>query len=155
LTISPSFIQQKKKYAFKADKICFNRNKVFTFLFIDDPEGDDDSSQKSVVFETLPFGDKAHTGLNISEQLRRVFKQYNITNKVTAIIADNASNQQLAIRLLELPSFPCTVHTLQLAMKAGLEVPEIDALLKKFQEIIKRIKKSSPLLSCLHKVRFS
>ena len=42
-----------------------------------------------------------HTGVNIAECLREIAKDWNLDNKVVAVVHDNASNMVLACDLLE------------------------------------------------------
>ena len=70
-----------------------------------------------------------HTGVHIAENLRKIAKDWNIDNKVVAVVHDNASNMVLASDLLEdWSDLPCLGHTLQLAVNAGLEIHTISRL---------------------------
>ena len=69
---------------------------------------------------------KRHTGVNIAEFLREIAKDWNLDNKVAAVVHDNASNMVLACDLLEgWGDLHCFGHTLQLAVSAGLDIHSI------------------------------
>ena len=64
-----------------------------------------------------------HTGVHISETLMKASEEWKIGEKVVAVVRDNAANMILASQLLEnCDDFPCFGHTLQLAVKAGLDL---------------------------------
>ncbi len=68
---------------------------------------------------------KRHTAANISDRLSEIIKEWGI--QVFCMGHDNASNMNLVMELCEL--FPndlgCTGHTLQLAIKSGLVLPNV------------------------------
>ena len=56
-----------------------------------------------------------HTGMRISEKLKEIAEEWNIADKVVAIVHDNASNMVLASELLEgWGDLLCFGHILQL-----------------------------------------
>ena len=64
-----------------------------------------------------------HTGVNIAAGIRHILSDYAIDQSaVSAVIADNASNMDLALRLGEWRSRHCFGHTLQLAINDGLKM---------------------------------
>lgn len=66
-----------------------------------------------------------HTAANIADCLSEIIKEWGI--QVFCTVHENASNMNLAMELCEM--FPkdlgCTGHTLQLAIKAGLVLPDV------------------------------
>ncbi|KAL2095544.1 hypothetical protein ACEWY4_007692 [Coilia grayii] len=66
-----------------------------------------------------------HTAVNIADRLSEVIKEWDI--KVFCMVHDNASNMNLAMEICE--KFPkdlgWTRHTLQLAIKSGLVLPDV------------------------------
>ena len=65
-----------------------------------------------------------HTGVNIASGIRHILSNYAIDKStVSAVIADNAANMDLALRLGEWRSRHCFGHTLQLAISDGLKMP--------------------------------
>jgi len=104
----------------------------------------------------LPFGEKAHTGENIKEKLKTIFDEWDISDKIVGIAIDNAANQVLSIKLLGYKFIRCCAHTIQLAIKDGLnECQRVQEVLKKFERIVKKFKKSAPCLKTLHSVQKS
>jgi len=72
---------------------------------------------------------ECHTGVHISERLLKASVEWKISDKVVAVVRDNAANMVLASQLLEnWGDLPCFGHTLQLAVKAGLDLPLISRL---------------------------
>ena len=63
----------------------------------------------------------SHTAEYISEVIGQVLKFYNITNKVIAMTADNASTMIKAARLLYIPIVPCFAHILDLIVKKSFK----------------------------------
>ena len=72
-----------------------------------------------------------HTGVNISERLKVAACEWNIANdRLAAVVRDRAANMVLAVDLLgELDDLGCFVHTLQLAVNAGLNLNHLSHLL--------------------------
>jgi len=67
--------------------------------------------------------DKRHTAENLSEQLINTFGKWDITNKILAIVTDNAKNITNAIPWIspEIYSVKCAAHSLQLAVNCVLK----------------------------------
>ena len=63
--------------------------------------------------------------------------------KVVALVRDNAANMVSASRILEeWDDLPCFAHTLQLAVKAGLDLPVINRLSAICRKIVGHFKHS-------------
>ena len=76
----------------------------------------------SVCLAVEPFSGR-HTGVNIAAGIKNVLGNYSIDQSaVSAVIADNAANMDLALRLGEWRSRHCFGHTLQLAICDGLKM---------------------------------
>lgn len=66
-----------------------------------------------------------HTGINIASKLNEVFSKWDLHKKILAGVTDNASNMALAMSMLEnVVHIKCGAHTIQLAVKKGLECIE-------------------------------
>ncbi|GBP69257.1 Protein polybromo-1 [Eumeta japonica] len=78
---------------------------------------------KSYCLEILPF-DGSHTGTNIASNLNKVFHDWNIQDRVRAIVSDNAANISVVIRDIQethnVVPVKCLAHSLQLVIKARL-----------------------------------
>jgi len=95
-----------------------------------------------------------HTGISLSEVMNEELVEWNILNKVVAIVTDGASNIKLAVRIMDIPHIPCTAHRLNLIVQQSLELPEdeligeedagrsIKAILKKCRSIVGFFKRS-------------
>ncbi|XP_064475058.1 E3 SUMO-protein ligase ZBED1-like [Ornithodoros turicata] len=82
-----------------------------------------------------------HTAENIAAELRRVVVEWEIQEKVCAVVSDNAANITAAIRLLGWKHFPCFAHTLNLIVQAG--VKEISEVQTKVKNIVTFLKHSA------------
>ena len=92
-----------------------------------------------------------HTGVNIAECLREIVKDWNLDNKVVAVVHDNASNMVLACDLLEgWGDLCCFGHTLQLAVSAGLDIHSISRLTGVCKKIVTHFKHSVVATTALH-----
>ena len=69
-----------------------------------------------------------HTGVHIAQSLREIVKDWNLDDKVIAVVHDNASNMVLASDLLKDCDLPCFGHMLYLAVSAGLDIHSISRL---------------------------
>ncbi|KAJ8969168.1 hypothetical protein NQ314_001910 [Rhamnusium bicolor] len=81
---------------------------------------DDDKGKhmfKSYLLGCIPF-DERHTTKNLSDQLKIQANEWGISNKITCIISDNASNITAAIRITTWRFLPCYAHTLNLVLQA-------------------------------------
>ena len=75
---------------------------------------------ESKVLQTQEMPER-HTGVHISERLMKASEEWNIKEKVAAVVSDNAANVVLAMELLEdWNDLSCFGHTPWLAVNAGL-----------------------------------
>jgi hypothetical protein len=72
-----------------------------------------------------------HTAENIAAELVRIADEWNITEKVVAIVTDNAANMVVAIRITRWKHIPCFAHTLNLIVQGALSAAKETADLKK------------------------
>ena len=93
----------------------------------------------SMVLQTQEMPER-HTGVNIHAQLSTASEKLKIKEKVVALVRDNVSIMVAASQLLE--DLPCFAHTLQLAVKAGLELPVLDRLSAVCRKIVGHFKHS-------------
>ena len=91
-----------------------------------------------------------HTGVHISERLMKATVEWKISEKVVAVVRDNAANMVLASQLLEdWDDLPCFGHTLQLAVKAGLDLAIISRLTAMCRKIVGHFKHSVVAMGAL------
>ena len=84
-----------------------------------------------------------HSASSLSEVLKSMLQDWNISEKVYAGVTDNGSNIVNAIGLLGIEHFPCFAHTLQLAIKRGLDVPRVQRVLGRCKKLVEHFKKSN------------
>jgi len=94
-----------------------------------------------------------HTGVYLSQIMTKELSDWNILNKVVAIVTDGGANIKLAVRLMNIPQIPCTAHKLNLIVQQSLELSEEDEqdttdtgglkmILKKCRNIVAFFKRS-------------
>ena len=88
-----------------------------------------------------------HTAVNIADRLSATIKEWDLQAFCT--VHDNASNMNLALEMCELSpkDLGCTGHSLQLAIKAGLVLPEITKSVDAARRIVSHFRHSS-VASC-------
>ncbi|XP_077270177.1 E3 SUMO-protein ligase ZBED1-like [Temnothorax americanus] len=83
---------------------------------------------------------ESHTAEHLQKTIREVVQEWNLTNKVTGLVHDNASNIVKAAKELGdtdgMLSVRCAAHTIQLSVNTALEAPECVSVIKKEAEIV-------------------
>ena len=91
------------------------------------------------VLETRGFPER-HTGQAISEKLSEIAKNFALTEKVTAVVHDQAANMELSLEILNRDlgweSLHCSAHCLQLCLKAGFSINAIDRLVGAARKLV-------------------
>lgn len=92
--------------------------------------------------EVLPV---QHTSLNLAEALRQIARDWNIEEKITLAVSDNAANIKSAItKELGWKFFGCFAHSINLVVTDGLTVSaEINSLISKIKAIVSHFKRST------------
>lgn len=94
-----------------------------------------------------------HTAENIKERLINIMQEWSITDKVFAIVHDNAQNITKAILLnrdIFGDSVPCFAHSLQLCVQKGLSSSkDIELLLKVCRDVVSHFHYSNLAAACL------
>lgn len=84
----------------------------------------EDFRRECFILKCETFDDR-HTGDIISEKLKAMLAEWEIdTQKVHCIIRDGGSNMVRAMKLADLQDMDCTVHQIQLCVRAALESSE-------------------------------
>jgi len=86
---------------------------------------------------------KNHTAQNLADALLKVFEEWNINNKITCIVTDNATNMLKACEILKKKHLSCYAHTLNLVVQDNLNMDCIKCSINKCKEIVRFIKSSS------------
>ncbi|KAL4104807.1 hypothetical protein QTP88_020083 [Uroleucon formosanum] len=89
---------------------------------------------------------ESHTADHLEDEIIEILEKWNLSNKVTGITHDNASNITNAVKNLEdqfnLYSSRCAAHTIQLAIKKGLDENVCSRLLKTASLIVAAFRQS-------------
>ena len=104
---------------------------------------------------TMPVSER-HTGDNISSWIEEILGNFGIsTQKVVSFVHDNGSNFVRAGKILSekfgWSSESCAGHDLQLCIKAGLEVNEIQQVVSAARRLVEHFKKSELANTALQK----
>ena len=92
-----------------------------------------------------------HTADNISDRINVIMEYWEITNKVTAIVHDNAANMIAAMRHLTPQSVSCSAHCLQLAINKSLNDPDLETVISKASAIVTHFHHSTLAITELNK----
>ncbi|KAL0861646.1 hypothetical protein ABMA27_009140 [Loxostege sticticalis] len=76
-----------------------------------------------------------HTGERIADELRVIFAEWAISDKVNFIVTDNAANMRAAARILEISHFGCFAHKLNLIVQTALADDAISQTIAKVRHI--------------------
>ncbi|CAH1114870.1 unnamed protein product [Psylliodes chrysocephalus] len=86
----------------------------------------------------------SHTGENIGTALKNLFSEWDIENKIVAIVSDNGANIKNAItEHLQLHHVPCVAHTLNLIVSDSLKSETLEIIFKKCRNLVGHFKHSS------------
>lgn len=89
-----------------------------------------------------------HTANNLQVAIEKVISEFFGERNPTAIVSDNAANIQLATSRISY-NIPCFAHTLQLCVRAGLEVTSVASLLRKGRALVAHFKHSTTATAAL------
>ncbi|KAH8289491.1 hypothetical protein KR054_006101, partial [Drosophila jambulina] len=104
----------------------------------------DEFKIKSAVLSTSKLqSDLDQTSENIASSLLTVLTKWGVSNKVSAIVTDNAASMIKACTILEKRHMPCYAHTLNLIMQDTLQLSKIKPIIAKCKRIVGFFKSSS------------
>ena len=96
--------------------------------------------------------DVTHSGENIGGFVTEICQEFGIHGKTYYITTDNAANMGVAAQVSGLYRIRCFAHTLQLAVRDGLEnVAPVQSLIKNARNLAKTVKKSTRLDKAIEK----
>jgi len=95
---------------------------------------------KSCLLECSAYTDR-HTAENLRDEMYRVATEWDVKNKIVAVISDNAAKITAAIKLTQWTHLPCFAHTLNLTVQEGLK--EIKTVQEKVKEIVEFFHRST------------
>ena len=91
-----------------------------------------------------------HAATNISTAIQETLNDWKIdTDKVIAVVTENAKNMTNAISELDLFNFPCIGHTLQLGVKRAFDVPKVHTTLARAGKLVAHFHRSPKSMSKL------
>ncbi|XP_019763082.2 E3 SUMO-protein ligase ZBED1 [Dendroctonus ponderosae] len=88
-----------------------------------------------------------HTAEDIANKLKEVIDDWKLTNKIVAVVSDNAENMKTAMSIGGWSHWDCLAHSLNLVSQSGLS--EIKEVVDKIKNIVAYFKRSSYALSQL------
>uniref|UniRef100_A0A914VLF9 BED-type domain-containing protein n=1 Tax=Plectus sambesii TaxID=2011161 RepID=A0A914VLF9_9BILA len=113
---------KKKPFSFTSDG--WSQNSI-ALLSVTTHLVGDDFQRKDSVLAAAPFAGVEHSGLNISEKQKEIFRRHGLAlDQVVAVVRDGAPSMKAAADLLQLDSFQCCCHLLHLIVKDGLGAQE-------------------------------
>ncbi|CAI6374553.1 unnamed protein product [Macrosiphum euphorbiae] len=101
--------------------------------------------------------DKRHTAENLAEQLHNIFHEWNISEKVLAVVTDNAKNIVNSIPLIsstnekQIFNIKCAAHTLQLAVNHAMKIECISDIINQCNKVVGHFKHSALAVQSLEK----
>ncbi|XP_050546155.1 zinc finger BED domain-containing protein 6-like [Daktulosphaira vitifoliae] len=104
-----------------------------------DPQ--DETLISSVLLGCNDFDEK-HTGDNLAFFLSNIINEWNLSNKLTVVITDNAANIKAAIRKCNWRWLPCFAHSINLTVQTSLKC--IELTITKVKNIVQYFKKNCP-----------
>lgn len=107
---------------------------------------DKNTEIQSVLLGCINF-DERHTSANLLAFLKQIIQDWQLSNKVTCIVSDNAFNIVAAIRQGEWRTVSCFAHSLNLVVQDGIK--SISDIVNKIKRIVEFFKKSSTAQSKL------
>ena len=85
----------------------------------------------------------AHTAENIASELKVIAQQWNITDKISCVVSDNAANIVAAIWLTGWKALPCFAHMLNLVVQESVVKDfELAELQQKCRRVVTYFKQS-------------
>ena len=90
---------------------------------------------KSLVLETFAFK-SSHTAENIAASFLRVATSWEISEKVVAMVTDNAANIVAAVRITGWKHVRCFAHTLNLVVSEAIKTDLIRDIRKRCRQIV-------------------
>lgn len=109
---------------------------------------DNDWSPLSFTLTTQEMEER-HTALNIAERLENVFADWDIKDKLTTVITDNAKNVVNAVQLItsttnyNISDVTCAAHSLQLSINKALKEDTISEIIKLSSSLVGHFKHSN------------
>ena len=82
-----------------------------------------------------------HTAEMIAEELKRIFEEWGITDRIIAIVTNNAAYIVDAVRLCQIQPISCAAHTFNFVVQESLK--QLTPLLEKCRAIVTHFSRST------------
>nr|CAI5833579.1 unnamed protein product [Callosobruchus analis] len=106
---------------------------------------DNDTKLISKLLECIIYNER-HTAENLCSFLKGVIHEWELSNKITAVVSDNATNITAAVRLVDWRHVPCFTHTINLIVQSSLkENGSIKSIIDKIKSIVEFFKRRTLL----------
>ncbi|KAF2896786.1 hypothetical protein ILUMI_09389 [Ignelater luminosus] len=105
---------------------------------------------QSVLLECYKYTD-SHTAVNLSEELQRIVENWQIKERIVAVVSDNAANIVAAIKRTEWKHIPCFAHTVNLIIRSSLDT--IRPIRQKVKNLVEFFKRSPQASEKLHQMQ--
>ncbi|KAH8344489.1 hypothetical protein KR084_006217, partial [Drosophila pseudotakahashii] len=102
-----------------------------------------DKLRSAVLFTCPLINDTNHSGQNIADSINKVLDEWNIREKVVAVVTDNAQSMKKACTILQKFNLPCFAHTLNLVMQDVLKHYSLKDIIIKCKKLVGFFKSSS------------
>ena len=97
---------------------------------------------ESRVLQTAQM-EEQHTAPNVADELEKAVEEWRLTNKLVATTTDNGRNIVKAVKEnLQWQHFPCFGHTLQISVKAGLNLPPVSEIISRSRKLVRHFRHS-------------
>jgi len=113
-----------------------------------DPENDIKLESVLLGCRSFPL---SHTADNISEFMKDTVAEWRLSDRISAVVTDNASNMKSAIDKCNWRRLSCFAHTINLIVHNGIEV--IESIVDKVKDIVSFFKRSSHGLAKLQEMQ--
>lgn len=140
LDITKNYVKSEAKFVCITTD-CWSSRNAESYIAVTCHFITNDFKLESVLLDcTLITG--SHTGENLSIEIRKILQEWELIDKVTMGVSDNASNISNAFqKYLNLDHIGCYAHSLNLIVQSGLEV--FEATINKIKRIVLHFKKST------------
>ncbi|KAJ8866724.1 hypothetical protein PR048_032585 [Dryococelus australis] len=108
------------------------------------------------ITSVVPFPKVSHTAQNICQFLSKLVSDWDLSQKVVAVVRDNGRNITAGLEMSSFEHIPCLAHTLQLVLKDRLLGSEIVTnLLSQCRRLVWRFKLSAHATKILKKCQMT
>lgn len=111
---------------------------------------EENTSLKSFLLSCEEYSER-HTSPNLCQYLQKVILDFEMFNKVTAIVSDNAANITSAISLGGWRGIGCFAHTLNLVVQSAIK--DVNEIVMKVKRIVEYFNKSTQALRKLQETQ--